>query len=84
MNLTYTQEEPKGTRCEERRRPVSCLRVAMTNGSAFNGWLVARSCRSVIRALDRSLRSKYVRHTGTKQLAKWEMRNEAKALASLA
>jgi hypothetical protein len=70
MNITYTQEPACESRAETRRRPVKRLRVVLEKGSAFNGWLIARTAKGQLPALDRSLRSKYSRHVGAKQMAK--------------
>ena len=67
---TYTTEYPTEPRCEERRRPVRYLRIMLDRGTSFNGCLIQNTAKRWIRKLDQSVRSKYVRHIGAKQLAK--------------
>lgn len=77
-DATYTTEYPKGPRCEERRSVVLRYRIpAMTSGGEtyisnhpFTGMLIAATAKSLLPALRRSIRSKYERHVGAKQLAR--------------
>ena len=76
---TYTTEYPKGPRCEERRSAVLRYRIPAetrpginksVSNYPFTGMLIAATAKSLLPALRRSIRSKYGRHVGAKQLAK--------------
>lgn len=78
-DITYTMEEPRGPRCEERRRPVKRYRVpsesrpgdyTSQSNYPFTGMLIAATAKGLLPALRRSIRSKYTRHVGSKQIAK--------------
>ena len=78
-NATYTAEYPKGPRCEERRSQVLRYRIPAEtcpgshesiSNHPFTGMLIAATAKSLLPALRRSIRSKYERHVGAKQLAK--------------
>lgn len=75
-DITYTTEESKGPRCEERRRPVHRYRIPSSYESdgdyyksnyPFTGMLIAATAKSLLPALRRSVRSKYTPHVGAKQ-----------------
>jgi hypothetical protein len=74
--INYTTEEPKGPRCEERRRSVKRYRIPAIYESGddyyksnhpFTGMLIAATAKSLLPTLRRSIRSKYTPHVGTKQ-----------------
>ena len=78
-DATYTTEYPKGPRCEERRSRVLRYRIPagqyrdmdrFISNHPFTGMLIAATAKSLLPALRRSIRSKYERHVGAKQLAK--------------
>ena len=78
-NEKYTTVYPSEPRCEIRRRPVKRYRIpAETNPRScesvsnhpFTGMLIAATAKASLPALRRTIRSKYERHVGNKQLAK--------------
>ncbi len=53
---TYTTEEPRGTRAEERRRPIKYYKVPH---GPLGGHLIARTAKRWLKPIERSMRSKY-------------------------